>query len=105
VRERQRHRGAHTSARAEGETAPRVDGAGEPAGRGERNPAAGGLGGDSPPVTRFLGHEEGLANLGVGLIWLAGVGRGLSAGRWRSSAAGIAVGELRARDWGGGVVF
>ena len=57
-RERRRHRGAHTSARAEGGTAPRVDGAGEPAGRGERNPGAGGLGGDSPPVTRFLGHGE-----------------------------------------------
>jgi hypothetical protein len=34
------------------------------------------------------------------LIWLEGAGRGLSAGRWRSSAAGIAVGELWARDWG-----
>jgi hypothetical protein len=22
--------------------------------------------------------------------------------RWRSSAVGVAVGELRARDWGGG---
>jgi hypothetical protein len=58
VRERRRHRGAHTSARAEGGTAPRVDGAGEPVGHGERNPAAGGLGGDSPPVTQFLGHGE-----------------------------------------------
>jgi hypothetical protein len=38
------------------------------------------------------------------LIWLEGAGMGLSAGRWRSSAAGIA-GELWARDWGGGVVF
>jgi hypothetical protein len=47
----------------------------------------------------------GLANLGVGSIWLEGAGRGLSAGRWRSSAAGIIVGELRARDWGGGVLF
>jgi hypothetical protein len=37
ARERRRHRGAHTSARAEGETMPRVDGAGEPAVRGERN--------------------------------------------------------------------
>jgi hypothetical protein len=58
ARERRRHRGAHTSARAEGEKAPRVDGAGEPAGQGERNPVAGGLGGDSPPMTRFLGHRE-----------------------------------------------
>ena len=39
------------------------------------------------------------------MIWLEGAGRELSAGRWRSSAAGIAVGELRASDWGGGVVF
>jgi hypothetical protein len=39
------------------------------------------------------------------LIWLEGARRGLSAGRWRSSAVGIAVGELRARGWGGGVVF
>jgi hypothetical protein len=38
------------------------------------------------------------------LIWLEGAGRGLSAGRWRSSAAGIAVGELQARDWGKKVV-
>jgi hypothetical protein len=43
-------------------------------------------------------------NLGAGSIWLEGSGRGLSAGRWWSSAAGVAVGELRARDWGGGVV-
>ena len=34
-----------------------------------------------------------------------GAGRGLSAGRWRSSVAGIAVGELQERGWGGGVVF
>jgi hypothetical protein len=39
---------AHMPARAEGETAPRV--------RGGRNLAAGGLGGDSPPVARFLGN-------------------------------------------------
>jgi hypothetical protein len=36
AQERRRHRGAHTSARAEGETASRVDGAGEPAVRRER---------------------------------------------------------------------
>jgi hypothetical protein len=58
ARERRRHRGAHTSARAEGETASRVDGAGEPAVRGKEKPAAGGLGGDSPPVARFLVHGE-----------------------------------------------
>jgi hypothetical protein len=40
-----------------------------------------------------------------GLNLARGAGRGLSAGRWRSSVAGITVGELRARDWGGGVVF
>jgi hypothetical protein len=39
------------------------------------------------------------------LIWLEGVGRGLSAGRWRSSAAGIAAGGLWVRDWGGEVVL
>jgi hypothetical protein len=37
---------------------------------------------------------EGLANLRAGSIWLEGAGRGLSAGRWRSSAAGVAAGEL-----------
>jgi hypothetical protein len=31
---------------------------GEPAVRGEENPAAGGLDGDSPPVARFLVHGE-----------------------------------------------
>jgi hypothetical protein len=36
----------------------RVDGAGEPAVRGEENPATGGLNGDSPPVARFLFHGE-----------------------------------------------
>jgi hypothetical protein len=46
------------------------------------NPAAGGLGGDSPPVARFLDnaqvpqHREGLASLEVGSIWLEGAGRG-----------------------------
>jgi hypothetical protein len=39
------------------------------------------------------------------LIWLEGGERGLSAGRWRSSAAGITAGGLWARDWGGEVVF
>jgi hypothetical protein len=38
------------------------------------------------------------------LIWLEGAGRGRPTGRGRSSAAGIAVGELRARDWGEKVV-
>jgi hypothetical protein len=46
AQERRRHHGAHTSARAEGETVPRVDGAGKPAVRGGENPAAGGLDGD-----------------------------------------------------------
>jgi hypothetical protein len=61
ARERRRRHGAHTPVRAEGgggETAPRVDGAGEPTARGGRNPAAGGLGGDSPPVARFLDNGE-----------------------------------------------
>jgi hypothetical protein len=39
------------------------------------------------------------------LIWLEGVGRGLSAGRWRSSAAGIVAGGLWVRDWGREVVL
>jgi hypothetical protein len=39
------------------------------------------------------------------LIWLEGARRGLFAGRWWSSAAGIAAGGLWARDWGGEVVF
>jgi hypothetical protein len=46
-----------------------------------------------------------LVDLRVGLIWPEGAGRGLSAGRWRSSTAWIAVVELWARDWGRGVVF
>jgi hypothetical protein len=40
------------------ETAPRVDDAGKPVARGERNPAAGGLGGNSPLVARFLDNGE-----------------------------------------------
>jgi hypothetical protein len=47
--------GPHASESGGGGTAPRVDGAGELAVRG-RNPTAGGLGGDSPPVARFLGN-------------------------------------------------
>jgi hypothetical protein len=39
------------------------------------------------------------------LIWLEGVGRGLFAGRWRSSTVGIAAGGLWVRDWGGEVVL
>jgi hypothetical protein len=39
------------------------------------------------------------------LIWLEGVGRGLSAGWWRSSAAGIAAGGLWVREWGREVVL
>jgi hypothetical protein len=72
-----------------GQTAPRVDAAGEPVVRGGRNPTTGGLGGDSPPVTRFLDHGEGLANLGVGSIWLEGAGRG---------AVRVEVAELRGGD-------
>ena len=41
-----------------GGTAPRFDGAGEPVVRGGENPATGGLGGDSPPVARFLDNGE-----------------------------------------------
>jgi hypothetical protein len=69
-------------------------------------PAAGGLDGGLPPVTRFsvqgrvVQHGQRLAILRVGSIRPEGVGRGLSTGRWRSSAAGIAAGGLWLRDWG-----
>ena len=46
-----------------------------------------------------------MADLEVGLIWPEEVGRGLPAGRWRSSAAGIAVGELWVSNRGGGVMY
>ena len=39
------------------------------------------------------------------MIWLEGGGSGLSAGRWRSSAVGIAAGGHWVRDWGGEVVL
>jgi hypothetical protein len=56
ARERRRLRGAHTPERAEGgRTASAVDGGMNRPSAGE-DPAAGGLGGDSPPVTRFLGN-------------------------------------------------
>jgi hypothetical protein len=61
--------GPHVSESRGGGTAPRFDGAGEPAVCGEENLAAGGLDGDSPPVARFLVHGE---------VWLS-TGRG-----WRS---------------------
>jgi hypothetical protein len=68
---------------------------------GKEKPAAGG------PVLGPRGG--GLARAGAGdprgRLDLARGGReGLSAGRWQSSAAGIAVGELWARDWGEKVV-
>jgi hypothetical protein len=112
ARERRRHRRAHTSARAKGGggTALRSAGAGEPAERGRkagrrwarRRFAAGG------PVLGPRGG--GLARAGAGdprggLIWLEGAERGLSAGRWWSSATGIAAGGLWVRDWGGEVVL
>jgi hypothetical protein len=52
-----RLRGAHMPERAEGGggTVPAVDGGVNQPSAWE-NPAAGGLGGDSPPVTRFLGN-------------------------------------------------
>jgi hypothetical protein len=40
--------------------------------------------------------QGGAGDLEVGLIWLEGAGRGLSVGWWRSFAAGVAAGELRA---------
>jgi hypothetical protein len=35
-------------------------------------------------------------SLGVGPIWPEEAGRGLTAGRWRSSAVGVVAGEVRA---------
>jgi hypothetical protein len=58
ARERRRHCGPTRQREQRGGTAPRFDGAGEPAVCGEENPAAGGLDGDSPPVARFLVHGE-----------------------------------------------
>jgi hypothetical protein len=50
-------RGPHARERGRGGTAPAVDGGVNRPSAGE-NPAAGGLGGDSPPVTRFLGNGQ-----------------------------------------------
>jgi hypothetical protein len=93
-----------------GKTALRLDDVGEPAERGRKAGrrwarwrfATGGL---------VLGPREGglawfsvqgrLAILRVGSIRPEGVGRVLSTGRWRSSAAGIAAGGLWVRDWAG----
>lgn len=50
--------GPHAIESGGGGTAPRFDGAGEPAVCGEENPAAGGLDGDSPLVARFMVHGE-----------------------------------------------
>jgi hypothetical protein len=69
-------------------------------------PTAGGLDDGLPPVARFsvqgrvVHHGQRLAILKVGSIRPEGVGRGLSTGRWQSSAAGIAAGGLWVRDWG-----
>jgi hypothetical protein len=48
---------------------------------------------------------RGLSSLGVGPIWPEEAGRGLTAGRWRSSTAGVVAGEVRAGIGGMGVVF
>jgi hypothetical protein len=50
--------GPHVSESGGGKTASRFDGAGKPAARGGRIPAASGLGGDSPTVARFLDNGE-----------------------------------------------
>jgi hypothetical protein len=50
-------RGPHDRESGRGETAPTVDGGVNRPSAGE-NPAASGLGGDSPPVTRFLGNGQ-----------------------------------------------
>jgi hypothetical protein len=41
----------------------------------------------------------------VGPIWPEEAGRGLTTGRWQSSAAGVVAGEVRAGIGGRGVVF
>jgi hypothetical protein len=41
----------------------------------------------------------------MGSIWPEEAGRGLTAGRWRSSAAGVVSSEVRAGIGGKGVVF
>jgi hypothetical protein len=86
VRERRRHRGAHTSVRAEGETASRVDDAGEPTVAGKEKPAAGGL---------VLGPRGGgLARAGAG----GPRGRLDSARGGREGAVRGEVAELRGGD-------
>jgi hypothetical protein len=95
----------------EGKTAPTVDGVGR-AGRSRGGKLAdGGLDGDSPPVGRFSGNGrlpklgEGLADLGVGSIWLEGARRGVVRGEVAELRGGVAVGELWARNRGGEVVY
>jgi hypothetical protein len=53
---RRRFRGAHVPERVGGGDAPTVDGAGRTGRPLGRKPAAGGLDGDSPLSTRFLGN-------------------------------------------------
>ena len=78
--------------------------------RGE-NPAASGFNGDSPSVTQFLGigqvpkHEKRLASLRVGPILLEVTGRELTTVGWRSSAAGVVVGEVWVVIGGRGALF
>jgi hypothetical protein len=102
---------AHTSARAEGgngATVRRRGRTGRPRGRkpghrwARRQFAAG------DPVLGPRGGalaREGAGEPRVRLDLVKGDRKGLSAGRWRSSAAGIAAGGLWARDWGEEVVF
>jgi hypothetical protein len=52
---RRRFHGPTRQGEREGETAPAADGAGRTGRPRGKNPAAGGLDGDSPPATRFLG--------------------------------------------------
>jgi hypothetical protein len=91
-------------------TALAVDGGTNRPSAGE-DPAAGGLGGDSPPVARFLDnvqvpyHGEGLANLEVGSIWSEEVGEGVVRREAAELRGGVAVGELGARNRGGEVVY
>jgi hypothetical protein len=72
----------------------RLSGGGEPGRRWARRRFAAG----DPVLGQRVGAlvRGGAGEPRGGSIWLEGARRGLSAGRWRSSAAGVVAGELRA---------
>jgi hypothetical protein len=107
TRERRRHREAHTSARAKGETAPRVDGAGELAVREEGKPgprwARRRFAADDP----VLGPRGGALARGVAGDPRGGLNlaRGGREGAVRGEVAELRGGDRRRWASGGGVVF